>query len=94
MNLSAPSILQKHVSTAAYRVSANFVASHALGCGLLLSPVFNNKKGSLYMDEHAILKCLVTAPATVDHRFTLKFGKRPEPWQQCAALMAGPLVSN
>jgi hypothetical protein len=49
------------------------VANPSDTLGILISPVFNYKAGTLYMDEFGVLKTLHSDGCTVDNCFSLIF---------------------
>ena len=81
-NYAAPSLVRSDVMVCISKIIGHhFVGEPKDSTGILLTPIFNYKPGTLYMDEHSVLKTLHGGGVTVDHAVQLCF----DPKTKCDA---------
>ena len=74
LNFAAPPLAKNDVLTAATKITGHhFMASPKDTIGILLSPIFSHKPGTLFMDENMVLKALHLDSVLVDMNVQLCF---------------------
>ena len=73
-NFASPSLIKADVSNCTLKMMGEMISAlGAVACGILLTPVFSYKPGTLYMDEYTLLKQLNNTSCQVDASIQLHF---------------------
>ena len=76
-NFSSPSLLPSAVTTCALKCMGQTIAQNPeSSIGVLISPVFGYKNGTLFNEEFALLKSFANSGCNVDNTFQLLFDPR------------------
>ena len=76
MNMAAPPLVTAEAQSAAQLLTSHVLCSSDKSIGILLSPIFVYKRGTLYLAVHSLLKNLAQHQLMVDKDMCLTFEKK------------------